>query len=64
MIIYKASNTGVSTIRGQYWAYSISEYALPYINNHLLKIPTELNDEIKAKIENERPNWSLDNNFR
>ncbi|WP_027379654.1 super-infection exclusion protein B [Chryseobacterium daeguense] len=64
MIIYKASNTGVSTIRGQYWAYSISEYALPYINNHLLKIPTELNDEIKAKIENERPNWSLDNSFR
>lgn len=64
MIIYKASNTGVSTIRGQYWAYSISEYALPYINNHLLKIPTELNDEIKAKIENERPNWSSDNSFR
>ncbi|MDQ1096673.1 MULTISPECIES: super-infection exclusion protein B [Chryseobacterium] len=64
MIIYKASNTGVSAIRGQYWAYSISEYALPYINNHLLKIPTELNDEIKAKIENERPNWSLDNSFR
>ncbi|MEN4762680.1 super-infection exclusion protein B [Chryseobacterium sp. C39-AII1] len=64
MIIYKASSNGISTVRGQYWAYSISEYALPYINNDLLKIPIEFNDENKTKIENERPNWSLDNSFR
>ncbi|RMZ59349.1 hypothetical protein D1632_06820 [Chryseobacterium nematophagum] len=64
MIIYKASNTGVATGRGQFWAYSISDYALPYINNKLLMIPNELNDENKIKIENERPEWSKDNHFR
>lgn len=63
MIIYKASNTGVSTVRGQFWAYSISDYALPYINNNLLMIPHELSDENKIKIENERPEWSTDNRF-
>lgn len=58
MIIYKASNSGTVTMRGQFWPYSISEYAEPLINFEILSLPKEPTEKQKEKIFDERPNWT------
>lgn len=56
-IIYKASNTGTATLYGQFWAYSISEYASPEITLEKLNLPSQPTEIDKQKIQNERPKW-------
>lgn len=58
-LIYRAADTGFTTINGMLFPYTLSSLVIENLKPHMLDIPEKLSDSDKKYIITQRPLWAI-----